>query len=76
MAAVPVADVDDTVPAKIGCNGWNAEPNEGRNLKPIDGLNMADDGDKCSVSLDFKHTYGSMQRSMQNVRMESNFMQL
>lgn len=56
-AAAAVAGVDDTVPAKIGCNGWNAEPNEGRNLKPIDGLNMADDGDKCSLSLDFKQTY-------------------
>lgn len=56
MAVAAAADVDDTVPAKIGCSGWNAEPNEGRNLKPIDGLNMADDGDKCSVSLDFKQT--------------------
>lgn len=49
---------DDIAPAGIGCSGWNAEPNDGRNLKPTGGLNMADDGDKWSVSLDFKHTYG------------------
>lgn len=48
---------DETAPAGIGCSGWNAEPNDGLNLKPTDGLNMADDGDKWSVSLDFKHTW-------------------
>lgn len=47
---------DETVPAGIGCNGWNAEPNDGRNLKPTGGLNMADDGDRWSVSLDFRQT--------------------
>lgn len=61
-AELAAVDVDDIVPAKIGCSGWNAEPNDGRNLKPIDGLNMADDGDKCSVSLDFKQTYSIFYR--------------
>lgn len=44
---------DELTPAGIG---WNAEPNDGRNLKPTGALNMADDGDRWSVSLDFKHT--------------------
>lgn len=44
---------DETAPVGIG---WNAEPNDGRSLKPMVGLNMADDGDRWSVSLDFKQT--------------------
>lgn len=27
----------------IGCNGWKAEPSDGRNLKPTVGLNIVDD---------------------------------
>lgn len=42
----------------MGANrtGWNADPNDGRNLKPAGGLNIADDADECSVSVDFKQT--------------------
>lgn len=42
----------------IGCNGWNADPSDGLNLKPTVGLNKVDGGDNCwsAVSVDFKHT--------------------
>lgn len=41
---------------KIGCNGWNADPSDGRNLNPTVGLNMVDDDDTWSMSVDFRQT--------------------
>lgn len=50
-SSVSIVDMDVV---KIG---WKAEPNEGLSLKPTDGLNTVDEGDKWSVSPDFKHTW-------------------
>lgn len=42
MSAVAVTAIG----SKIGCNGWKADPSDGRNLNPTVGLNMVDDDDE------------------------------
>lgn len=56
LIAVVVVAVVVIAAAIIGCNGWNADPSDGRNLKAAGGLKIADAGDKWSVSPDLRQT--------------------
>lgn len=56
LSLIDDVDDDDAVVIAVAKIGWNAEPSDGRNLNAAGGLNIADDGDKWSVSPDFKQT--------------------